>query len=148
MYLAQGWETAQAEMAVLRRELVGAKEHIKRLEGAARGKRNKGRLTTGPNTFHITQAQALSQLKDIEAAWEARKLRCLPRLPTPANAHVLKGLGGAASGSHNAHGNDDGFAGSDIEMFNPNDNDTDTETEANINKSDVFGPRLGNLGHF
>jgi hypothetical protein len=70
MYLAQGWESAQLEMALLRREVAGAKEHIKRLEDA-RGKRNKGKLTTGPNTFHITQAEALSQLKDIEAAREA-----------------------------------------------------------------------------
>jgi hypothetical protein len=44
MYLAQGGETAQAEMALLRREVAGARKHIKRLEEAARGKRNKGNL--------------------------------------------------------------------------------------------------------
>jgi hypothetical protein len=27
MYLAQGWETAQSEMALLKREVAGAKEH-------------------------------------------------------------------------------------------------------------------------
>jgi hypothetical protein len=45
----------------------------------------------------------------------------------------------------------DGFGGSDIELFEQtaaNDNDTDTEGEGNINQIDVFGPRLGDLGHF
>jgi hypothetical protein len=72
----------------------------------------------------------------------------LPCLPTPANAHVLDKLCNAPGASHNAHSNNNGFSGSDIKMFNPNDNDTDTETEANIDEIDVFGPRLGHLGHF
>jgi hypothetical protein len=135
-------------MALLRREVAGAEGHIKRLEGAARGKSNKGRLTTGPNAFQLTQAEALSQLKDIEERRKARKLRGQPRLPIPANTHMHERSAKPHSHGKDTGGGGGGFGGSDIKMFDPNDNDTDIETEANIDKSDVFGLRLGNLGHF
>jgi hypothetical protein len=114
MYIAQNWGTAQVEMVVLCQELVSAKEHIKRLEGPAESKRIKGKLVTPANTFHITQADAVRQHKDIGAAREARKHRQHPPIPILADAHILNILGAAPGGSYVGN---NGFGGSDIDVF-------------------------------